>query len=121
MLDDHNVRIMGKVTILRYKRLGGTHTVLIDTEDLPKLTRLEKPYISCNNNVAPYYLYAKDQSRTTISIARLLSDCPSHLRVSYINDNSLDLRKSNLKLVTPLELSLAANYKRHHGKEVQNA
>ncbi|AYP68539.1 hypothetical protein EalM132_00025 [Exiguobacterium phage vB_EalM-132] len=119
--NEHNVHIMGNIAMLRCKFRGGTHIVLMDTEDLPKLSRLKKPYITCHNNKPPYYLYAKDNDRRSISIARLVSRCPDDLVVVYRNNDSLDLRKKNLQHVTPLEQSTAASHKRHYGKEVHNA
>ena len=112
--NEHNIRIMGNLVMLRVKRLGGTHVALLDLEDLPKLSRLQKPFISCNRNRAPYFLYAKDNNKRTCSIARVLTNCPDDMRVTYINGNSLDLRRRNLKVISIEEQRTMASHIRHY-------
>lgn len=113
--NEHNIRIMGNIVMMRCKYRGGTHTVLLDTEDLPKLSRLYKPYVTCNNNTAPYFLHAKDRSKKSVVVARVLTNCPDDMRVTYINGNSLDLRRSNIKLISLQEQRTIASHKRHYG------
>jgi len=70
--------------------------ILIDKEDLSKVNHI---YWLINN-----WGYCVGWHKTkSVSIHRLIMNCPENLVVDHINHNPLDNRKSNLRICTQLE------------------
>ena len=82
----------------------GTKEVLIDSEDFYKLKDynwfIEKNYKSNNIYVSAYENNNKPQKRSKISLHRTIVNAPAGMVVDHINHNTLDNRKSNLRICT---------------------
>lgn len=84
------------VIIINSKKFG-IKEVLIDFEDIEKV----KSFTWCFTHSRDENLYAmtKDKSKT-IKLHRFLMDCPKGYDIDHINHDTLDNRKSNLKICT---------------------
>jgi hypothetical protein len=107
MKNDYEIR--GEVTAIFLKRRNAPNLeTLIDTEDLNKL--MDYPYRwSCNfmKNTETYYVvsdFRKEGKRGKNLLHRFLMDNPpKSLVVDHINHNTLDNRKTNLRIITSAE------------------
>ena len=100
----------GDITYIYFKDYKDNDvTALVDTEDLPKI-RDSKYKLYCkwiprskrNYIVQTEYLGLNEDgtfSNKTTYLHRLLMDCPDGMDVDHINHNTLDNRKSNLRIV----------------------
>lgn len=82
----------------------GEKIILIDIEDIDKINKF-KWAIKCNKN--DNYFYAQSQqrgidrkTRKSIKLHRYIMNCPDDMVVDHINHNTLDNRKSNLRIVS---------------------
>lgn len=74
-------------------------TILFDTEDL-KLVQQYKWHLKRDKTIGNFYVQAYDRSlHIRVSLHRILLNCPKQMEVDHINHNTLDNRKSNLRIV----------------------
>ena len=94
-----------KMKILTLKVMGEneTHEVLIDDEDYDKI-KDSKWNLHKHKKDKSFYAvsgkYLGNYKSTTIRLHRLIMNCPKNKQVDHINGNTLDNRKSNLRIVT---------------------
>lgn len=76
---------------------------LIDAEDAPRISAHKWYALRCRNGA--YYAVTKmwgaDGKRKVIGMHRVIMDAPSHLDVDHRSRDTLDNRRSNLRLATP--------------------
>lgn len=75
--------------------------VLVDIEDLPKLSKYNSWFISKRGDVYSQKWY-KGKAKT-YKIHRVIMDAPDNFDVDHINGNPLDNRKENLRVCTHAE------------------
>jgi hypothetical protein len=80
------------------KKGKNAHQFLIDDEDFVKIQGFSKVTRFSGRFKKPYVRLAKGGKETPIS--RFLMSCPKGLEVDHINGNSLDNRKTNLRICT---------------------
>jgi hypothetical protein len=81
---------------------SGIH-ILVDPEDV-KLTTEFSWYITLAKPSPPGYAIARQRnSRKLVLMHRLIMKPPAGMQVDHINHNTLDNRRSNLRIVTPAE------------------
>lgn len=101
----------------------GNKIVKIDIEDVPKLANM-RIFISNEGHKSDLFyaeMYLKDGSNKKIRLHRYLVNCPEGMVVDHINFDSLDNRKSNLRICTPsfnskhknLEIATCSTMHRH--------
>jgi len=86
----------------------GTHSIYIDVADIDKVSKYTwhvRPDYSLNKEVfyAESEIYISRKERHTISMHRVITNCPKGMVVDHINHNTLDNRKVNLKVCTQYE------------------
>lgn len=92
----------GEVTkIVIFGRQGVPLTTLIDTADLPLVE--ERSWRASYDRTTGRYYVAASRGRL---LHRLLLDPPSDMQVDHINHDTLDNRRSNLRIVTASENQL---------------
>ena len=92
----------GDYTSIYVCRKALTLETLIDTDELPKL--LEIPcfwYAYKNGNYG--FVVRCTHKNNKIYLHRFIMNAPDHLLVDHVNHNTLDNRKSNLRLATTSE------------------
>lgn len=84
------------IIVINSKKFG-VKNVLIDIDDIEKV----KKYTWCFTHSRDNNLYAmtKDKSKT-IKLHRYLKECPKGLDIDHINHDTLDNRKTNLRICT---------------------
>jgi hypothetical protein len=100
--------IRGDVIAIFIRWKGTTIETLIDAEDLEKVIMNHKTTWSArqdDKNLSKYVLCTKQVNlkRRYIHLHRLVVNCPDGYVVDHINGNTLDNRKSNLRLCTSQE------------------
>lgn len=88
--------------IIIYNEKYGDIKTLIDLEDIEKLTRITWGLYKRNAKSDTFYIRASIQGKDC-RLHRLLMNCPKGLVVDHINHNTLDNRKSNLRVCTNRE------------------
>lgn len=92
-----------ETVIYMLNRKGESFKTLIDTEDLSKVIGLKTSWIAHEDHgKRTFYaetVKTKNKKREHIGLHRLVMNCPSGLVVDHINHNTLDNRKSNLRIV----------------------
>jgi len=97
----------GTTTIIIESRKYGTKKVCIDTEDWDRVGRYKW---SINKNSTSRLFYAVSTSNLAIKelkrgvrLHRLITSCPENMVVDHISGNTLNNKKSNLRIVTTTE------------------
>lgn len=100
--------IRGDVTEVLIQKKGMQYVFLIDTEDVPLVSQFGTTWSV--NSIDPRYIYAitryySNSVRKHVLMHRVIVQCPDGMYVDHINHNTLDNRKSNLRIVTKRENS----------------
>ncbi len=77
-------------------KLTKNQYTLVDDEDYEKLNRI-KWYAQTGKNNS---FYAANKNKKIVYMHRLILNCPKGKVIDHINHNTLDNRKSNLRIVT---------------------
>jgi hypothetical protein len=106
MKNDYEVR--GDIVVIFLKRKDGTRLeCLIDREDLEKAKSFPNAW-QCGWSPGGRTFYVRGNTRrngkpNSIIFHRYLLDAPKGMHVDHINHNTLDNRRSNLRVVTPTQ------------------
>jgi hypothetical protein len=91
-------------TIWIKRRTGERIACLIDAEDLPKVETIPNTWCaSWNPNARGFYVHRNvtvGRKHTTFTIHRFITDAPKGLQVDHRNHDTLDNRRSNLRVTT---------------------
>lgn len=89
-----------KVSTLKiYSPTYGIFDVLIDTEDLEKVKDINWN-VELDSKGKKFYVRNRKKN---LRLHRVITNCPPNLVVDHINHNTLDNRKSNLRICTTKE------------------
>ncbi len=88
--------------LIRNKQQEVVAKAIIDTEDIPKVENIKWAYHARDNRAR--------NARLRIEMSRLIMGAGPGTVVDHINGNSLDNRKSNLRICTQAENSLNKRY-----------
>lgn len=91
-----------KLFITTYRK--GIVETLIDTEDLPKLISYGQRWSLFTETEHHRYATSMREiegKRKFVALHRIILDAPKGLLVDHINGDTLDNRKSNIRIVTP--------------------
>lgn len=111
MKNEYEIR--GDVTVVFVKRRNGAvYEFLVDTDDLPRLIDaggswcVDLPYNPKDPARKPYVIRnaaAEDGGRVFVKLHRFLMNAPNDKVVDHINGDTLDNRKSNLRVTDHFE------------------
>jgi len=99
---------MDEITIIYLDKANGTCLEsIIDTEDLKKvLSNKGKWYAKYDSHIKGFYAVCSIYNRTpkhgkntTMRLSKFLVNCPHNKSIDHINHNTLDDRKSNLRVI----------------------
>jgi len=102
----------GTATILLFDRWGQkTAETIIDAEDLERVLELGRWGLLSRNKHGRYVRHQGtiNGKKVTTHLHRFIMDCPDGYVVDHINRDTLDNRKSNLRILTPNENSANRN------------
>ena len=109
----NSYKIKGDITELYLSRKDGTVlTSIIDTEDLKIIKRFKNRWYAAKNKMGNFYVYGDESKgnrhkgtfrKKTHLLHRWIANPPKNMVVDHINHNTLDNRKSNLRVVTQSE------------------
>jgi len=87
--------------IINSPKFGEIRTI-VDTKDIELISEYcwGANFNKCING---FYIRTNLGNKGTLKLHRLVANCPQNLQVDHINHNTLDNRKSNLKVCTALE------------------
>ena len=113
----NDFKILDSHTVVFLQKKGIVYEMLIDTEDIKLIDERIKNTIQIVNSghktIVKYAasFYHQNNKKHRILIHRAIMNAPKNLVVDHINRNTLDNRKSNLRLVTPAENCQNRGYK----------
>lgn len=84
----------------------GEKIILIDIDDIEKINQY-KWAVKLEKNSNNFYAQSQQRgmnrkTRKNIKLHRFITNCPDNMVVDHINHNTLDNRKSNLRIVEPI-------------------
>lgn len=92
--------VKGNYTVIFLRQRGGSVIeTLIDTEDLKKVMSISGSWCAFKSPHTDTYYVRGYHKGDRILLHRLVMNAPENLLVDHINHNTLDNRKSQLKLV----------------------
>ena len=102
----NNYRIVENIVYIELKRNDGTiMETVIDLDDFDKINSYNSWLSQYSPKTKSYYAYSSikiNNKWTSVQMHRVVMDnLESKLQVDHINHNTLDNRKSELRLVTP--------------------
>lgn len=106
----NNYRIEDGVVYIEIISKGVTHEMLIDEDDLERVSELDRSF-SLTNGYAKFMV-----NRKSIRFHRFILNPPEGKMIDHINGNKLDNRKANLRAVTNQENCNNPNNKRKVSK-----
>lgn len=93
---------MGNYTIMKVKYKDIDLDVKLDNEDVDKVKSVGKWYADkMNKNSNKFYIkhsIQRNKKKYSIRLHRLITNCPDSKEVDHINRDTLDNRKSNLRV-----------------------
>lgn len=95
--------VQGEITVVFIKCKGEIYECIIDTDDLEKVNSFPYTWLGIDHEGRIYAYGSIQKNRKTVSrhlMHRFLMNPPDGMVVDHINGNSLDNRKSNLRIVT---------------------
>jgi len=107
----NHYRIMGDITVIYLKRRNGSAVqCLIETKDLEIVQSIPGSWCIGKKSYTAYgiartFVLLEDGKKKQIIMHRLVMNDPIGLQVDHINHNTLDNRRSNLRIVTGSENS----------------
>lgn len=107
MKNEYEIR--GEITAIFLKKKDGSSVeTLIDTSDLDKVKSFPFSfYLTWGKEVRSYYAhgdhYVNRGKKISTSVHRIVMGMPENMYVDHINNDTLDNRKSNLRVVTNAE------------------
>lgn len=105
----NNYEILGETTVIFIKRRNGdVLNTFIDTEDLEKVNSFQGSwYANFNQKTKNFYVVGNfrkpDGKYTLIGLHRFIMDPPDDKFVDHIDRNTLNNKKTNLRIVTLAE------------------
>lgn len=104
------------------KRNGEKLFTLVDAEDLPRLNEYPgKLYAHQCRATGSYYVKGNSDDGTQFRLHRFLMNAPEEMVVDHINHDTLDNRKTNLRLVTTAQnnQNIKGANKRNHSSGIR--
>ena len=100
----NKIVVEGEIAIMDLTLRDGTVIkTIFDAEDVPKVRAFKNRWIAWyEKRMDKYYVLSVDTSnrgRKQMRLHRFLTDCPEGYVPDHINHNTLDNRKSNLRIV----------------------
>jgi hypothetical protein len=105
--------VNGDKTFIIFNCKGSKNFTVIDTEDLPKLMKYNMTWFGRQDRSGHMYVWGK-WNGGHLHLHRLITDCPEGKLVDHINLDSLDNRKSNLRIVSHSENMQNLNMKKRN-------
>lgn len=102
-------KVCGSYSIIYVKRKGETIEVKVDTEDLERVINLGSWHAICDITIPGqgYYMCHRYNNKMLgagcIKMHRFIMNCPRDKVIDHINHDTLDNRKSNLRICTHFE------------------
>ena len=109
MKKKNKFKIFGDYSIIYVKRCNEELEVKVDTEDLKKIIDVGGWHAILDMTLHKYGYYIchrynnKVLGSGCIKLHRFITDCPREKEVDHINNDTLDNRKCNLRIVTHFE------------------
>lgn len=104
----NNFKIERDIVYIELNRRDGSKLyTMVDLDDLPKLMEFKYKWRAYyDKDTKSFYCTAhiyRNKKRTTIRLHRFIMNPPENLQIDHINNNTLNNRKCNLRIVTNQE------------------
>lgn len=99
-----------RMTAMKKISLTQGYFALVDDEDYPKVSQFKW----CAHIIRNKYVYAETRTRVgqkykTISMHRMIMNCPTDMQIDHIDHNTLNNQKSNLRICTDSQNQMNRN------------